>query len=130
MAWQTAPRARRRTTDYSAIVRLGASLIGGGCSTASSLAACELVGSGWLPASITTATTPPEPPLSLRQCPAVLGATPTAATRAHGAGCVHLLVAAGEEDSAGGVTMWRFRDRWPPSVDRSAIRRPTLRGRP
>ncbi len=75
LAWQTAPRARRRTTDYSAIVRLVANpTSAGGCSTAGSLAVGELVGSGWLPATATTATTPPEPPLSSRLRPAVLGA--------------------------------------------------------
>jgi len=40
-----------------------------------------------------------------------IGATPTASTRAHETGCVHLLVAVGGEDSAGSVTVWRFRDR-------------------
>ncbi len=63
----------------------------------------ELVGSGRLPATTTTATTPPEPRLSLRLRTPVLGATPTVASRAHGTGCVHLLVAAGGEDIAGSV---------------------------
>jgi len=118
-----------RATDYSAVVSLVGEPDSGGGSTAGSSAAGELVGSGWLSASTTIATTPPEPPVSLRLRPAVLGATPTVATRAHGTGCVHLLVAVIEEDSAGGVTAWRFRGRCLPSVDRSAIRRPQLVGR-
>jgi len=114
-----AKRSARASTHHRLLGHRQArrGLIGGGCSTAGSSAAGELVGSARAAVVLVAMSS------RARRHPDRIHPRPRDRLRAPAR-------RGSEEDSAGGVTMWRFRDRRLPSVDRSAVRRPQLFGSP